>query len=1135
MTVFQKRLLAMTAVFAVIFVTRISAQDQHAIVITADQPNVWTLEQAHYLLAQMHRRNLDLKAANLGDLDPNAIDGVNIDVLKTLLEASAEFDQAKGFNSSIVKDQKEFNANRRMDLLRRRAQLQDDQLELANQKAKLQVLLARTTDETERKNLETAIAEIEVTQGAVKAQVTQIDEELKITPGSTGDFQMVSPQTSFDRFKLAGANDSAFQTAIQKAIESFSAAPKLNASLRLENYLQMQYEILSKQLTLLRDEVGPGERLIFLEMPQSIRSTYDKSDKKWAQSWWKIRAYTKCASVQEQPRGSKVDDDPYILLGQRLNSLQNAALMVKVAIKKNGKTSASLQAAIDGLKAAEAKVNDAAKLVAQSGRVLNATANPTYAVQRDTIRSQVFDAVKDALTDATAAFAAVRNEATTALRDARLAEVVVPPPARPAKASAAGEVPGAREQIIRDEIQRSFNALISMADKFQEATLNRTYLSWLSIADKYKEPEDKLSPAYNPFLTGLKANIKADLITLGLTAAQADLISPGLANKLVQPSRAPASRSDPCTRGGDETTSNMVNALIKGENLNGRPANELITVVDLDEDRIADPTENSPYRNLFERIRSEYASVSGNAATEPIYPMVENREARIVDLFPRQGSLNVNDVKQRTYNMSLRFVFSLLSGFGGNADYKRSRERYSQFVQQELYSAGFGKGSREFGWTFYPMPGATRLSSGTRTTYSIMVVPKSANTLLLQSTGCYYHRAERQFETFKEALQFDNEDGRHKGRCSTARSFIVPIPTALTGDQVFWVSSIDYKPVQAGRRVTVSIRGRDFSSQMGILVDGIPLKPSLGLGQPFIIDDSLTRTKVEPDASIRGSFERVDSTQIIASFEMGSDYKRGTPQITLIAPGRGLLLNDIDEIYVNGYGGGLEASRFMFGDGDPNDPSPVITVGNLSKKDANSTAVVLKGRNFDRVTSVFANGEVCAGEGISGADPVGTFRVEGNGTFLKCNFKSDEQNVILTLLYPNGSIQSSALSNPHYKKSETPGPASLDTYAEDAGFVVTLVELIGRKPKAGTADFLVSYRVVGKGISADTKTRTGNFEFVRKVDANLSEGLFTVEQSMTPLTMILLKEPAGTGTKGLKSMFIIPSPPDPRLDDDKDD
>src|SRR5437867_1817876 len=41
------------------------AQKGRPVIINADQPNVWTLEQAHYLLEQMHRRNLDLKAKSL--------------------------------------------------------------------------------------------------------------------------------------------------------------------------------------------------------------------------------------------------------------------------------------------------------------------------------------------------------------------------------------------------------------------------------------------------------------------------------------------------------------------------------------------------------------------------------------------------------------------------------------------------------------------------------------------------------------------------------------------------------------------------------------------------------------------------------------------------------------------------------------------------------------------------------------------------------------------------------------------------------------------------------------------------------------------------------------------------------------
>jgi hypothetical protein len=57
----------------------VSAQ-RRSIVVSAEQPNVWTLEQAHYLLAQMHRRNLDLKATGVGELDPNEINGLNFDV-----------------------------------------------------------------------------------------------------------------------------------------------------------------------------------------------------------------------------------------------------------------------------------------------------------------------------------------------------------------------------------------------------------------------------------------------------------------------------------------------------------------------------------------------------------------------------------------------------------------------------------------------------------------------------------------------------------------------------------------------------------------------------------------------------------------------------------------------------------------------------------------------------------------------------------------------------------------------------------------------------------------------------------------------------------------------------------------------
>jgi hypothetical protein len=52
----------------------VAQSQRRVIVVTAEQPNIWTLEQAHYRLAQMHRRNLDLKAKNLEDLETRSPD-----------------------------------------------------------------------------------------------------------------------------------------------------------------------------------------------------------------------------------------------------------------------------------------------------------------------------------------------------------------------------------------------------------------------------------------------------------------------------------------------------------------------------------------------------------------------------------------------------------------------------------------------------------------------------------------------------------------------------------------------------------------------------------------------------------------------------------------------------------------------------------------------------------------------------------------------------------------------------------------------------------------------------------------------------------------------------------------------------
>ncbi len=287
------RFLIIALVLKCLLVSPTRVQAQRPIVITADQPNVWTLEQAHYLLAQMHRRNLDLKAKGLSELDPNEITGLRFDVLRSLIEFGATFDQADLVNNKLRSQNMTFNAERRQSVINRRDQLRAESLNLTRNITQLQGERAQAAIPEDQARLDAEIKSQTELRAAVDKEVEFADNELKTLNAPSGELKPTEGAATFDPNKLPKSIfDDSFKDAAKKLIEDFNKAPRLNASLMLENYLQMQYEILAKQLTLLRDEVGPGERIVFLELPQSVNATHDKANKKWAQSWWKIVGYT---------------------------------------------------------------------------------------------------------------------------------------------------------------------------------------------------------------------------------------------------------------------------------------------------------------------------------------------------------------------------------------------------------------------------------------------------------------------------------------------------------------------------------------------------------------------------------------------------------------------------------------------------------------------------------------------------------------------------------------------------------------------------------------------------------------------------------------------------------------------------
>lgn len=803
---FVRKLSAVALIFNGVFgfvpaLTPARAQDR-VIIINADQPNVWTLEQAHYLLAQMHRRNLDLRTKNLEELDPNEIAGLRFDVLRTLVELGVAFDDANRVSNRLLSRNRNFNAGRREELVTRRQRLRDESLGLTREIGSLQAAKAAATTQEEKDRLDAEIAAKTVVRAEVDKEVQFVDQELGTLNAPSGEFQRTEAEAAFDPDKLPESIfDDAFKNAAATMIERFNQQPRLNASLRLDNFLQMQYEIIAKQLTLLRDEVGPGERLLFLELPQTLNVTHNEADKKWAQSWWRVVGYTR----------------------------------------------------------------------------------------------------------------------------------------------------------------------------------NRT---------KYR-------------------NAPAQRAATARRAASGD-------------------NQDYSTDAPD-TTSEKVRRILQG--MGGQRA-------DSQEDARATPLMgDDEYVNLQSR-QTAAVPVWDGGERQRMVP-INDRTVRTVELIPRQSSLNVNDLKLRVRSGAFTAVASFLFGFGTRLNVQRQREQFTQFVQQELYSSAFGKGSREFGWTFTPMPGTDRLLPGVRTTYAVVVVPNEATSLMLEANGCYFPRSAYQPNDFNDTLDASRwrVAKRTSRNCGESKAYLVPIPVGGSGRNDFFADRIYYQPVDKGARIVVSVEGYNFSSQTGVLVNGSPLTHAIGLAQPLIRDDSQTGAKTAEDLKgekVRGRIERIDSEQIVFSFEMPADFT-GTPTITLVAPGKAIDLNRLNNLRINGVTNtSLENAAEMF----KSDPDPAVKIDGIEvfrSADGRRLTALVSGKGFDGATQhAFVNGVPVAG-----------------GAFISPSLIRGEipappdETVQIVLSTGNRTLKSKAVPNPAHLRIGNVSVVSYEPATRQSPVTVLIVKLEG--------------------------------------------------------------------------------------------
>ncbi|HEX5966168.1 MAG TPA: hypothetical protein VFY51_09550, partial [Pyrinomonadaceae bacterium] len=139
-------------------------KDRKPIVVSFGQPNIWSLEQAHYLLARMHMTNLELQAKALADtdLDPNIIHGTRIQILKQLLEITGQYDQGVGFQNRRIVENARFNDSRRRELITRRDANRAEAVALTREIKRLEIERARMNTDASATEEDKALKTLEI-------------------------------------------------------------------------------------------------------------------------------------------------------------------------------------------------------------------------------------------------------------------------------------------------------------------------------------------------------------------------------------------------------------------------------------------------------------------------------------------------------------------------------------------------------------------------------------------------------------------------------------------------------------------------------------------------------------------------------------------------------------------------------------------------------------------------------------------------------------------------------------------------------------------------------------------------------------------------------------------------------------
>ncbi len=266
----------------------------HVIRAELGEPNIWSLDQAHYLLEQrfLNNQTLSPKRPTDADLDPNAATSSRVRALQQLLSVSAGFDQRIATNNAAAQARAADNAALRGPL----------KLALDQAKAKV-ALLAETRDEIAARlvTLEKDPASYTLTPGGTPTLTIQayaakvgLEAERKAAEAALADANAGTAEVAA-QLKSVADNRPTETVETPKPPDVKIELPKgllegltqkdlpnarLSVSNVIDNYVNFQNEMIMKQVTLLRNEAGYNRDAVIVELPHSITTASQQNGEK---------------------------------------------------------------------------------------------------------------------------------------------------------------------------------------------------------------------------------------------------------------------------------------------------------------------------------------------------------------------------------------------------------------------------------------------------------------------------------------------------------------------------------------------------------------------------------------------------------------------------------------------------------------------------------------------------------------------------------------------------------------------------------------------------------------------------------------------------------------------------------------